>query len=104
MMMGHVSGCKLIGQRTAGASGNPKPVDLGNGVVVFVPTWQDLDLDGACLEGRGVAPDIEVKAERRVRGLSPRPDGMPKGARCSELEVLTSQDPVLAAALRFLRR
>ena len=60
MMMRQVPGCKLIGQRTAGASGNPKPVDLGNGVVVFVPSWQDLDLDGTCLEGRGVAPDIEV--------------------------------------------
>ena len=80
LMMRQVPGCKLIGQPTAGASGNPLPFDLGNGVVVYVPSWQDLDLDGVCIEGRGVAPDILVHA-------------LPSAFT----------DPVLASALRFLR-
>lgn len=80
LMMRQVPGCKLIGQPTAGASGNPLPFDLGNGVVVYVPSWKDLDLDGVCIEGRGVAPDILV-------------DALPSAFA----------DPVLASALRFLR-
>jgi len=104
MMMKQVDGCKIIGQRTAGASGNPKPVDLGNGAVAFIPSWQDLDLRGVCLEGRGVAPDIEVKADRRVQAVFPRPNGEPKAIPCSKGGAFRSQDPALAAALRFLRR
>jgi len=83
MMMRQVPGCKLIGQRTAGASGNSKPVALGNGVVLFVPTWWDMELDGACLEGRGLQPDVEVDA---ASGLA------------------AGRDPVLAAAVELLRR
>ena len=82
LMMRRVPGCKLIGQPTAGASGNPKPADLGNGVVVFVPSWQDLDLDGTRLEGRGVYPDIEV-------GTQP--------------QLFAENDPVLDEALNVLR-
>jgi C-terminal processing protease CtpA/Prc len=61
MMMKQAPGCTLMGDRTAGSSGNPKPVDLGNGVVAFVPSWKDLRLNGTCLEGEGFAPDIAVK-------------------------------------------
>ncbi|MGO8677126.1 MAG: S41 family peptidase [Limisphaerales bacterium] len=139
MMMRRVPGCKLIGQRTAGSSGNPKPVDLGNGVVLFVPSWQDLDLHGACLEGRGVEPDVDApwpfegEAGRgrsslaKARSLqpaahepSPRADGRqftvrglggPLSSRwrtnvdrrCFNSEA-RSADPVLEAALEFLRR
>lgn len=81
-MMKQVKGCKVIGQFTAGASGNPKPVELGNGVVAFVPSWLDLTADGHCLEGRGIKPDIEVRVTE---------------------EAFADQDPVLATALRFLR-
>ena len=63
MMMKQVPGCLLIGDRTAGASGNPKPVDLGNGVTLFVPSWKDLRLDGTCMEGEGFAPDVAVKVQ-----------------------------------------
>jgi hypothetical protein len=73
----------LIGESSYGASGNPKPVELGNGVTVFMPSWKDLLPDGTPLEGRGVQPDVPIRA---------RPD---------ELE---SSDPVLDAALRVLRR
>jgi hypothetical protein len=81
MMMKQVPGCAIVGEHTAGCSGNPKPVDLGNGVVVFFPSWKDLNLDGACLEGVGFAPDVEVKATQ---------------------EQLRNGDPVLEAALRLL--
>ncbi len=82
MMMKQAPGCTIVGQRTAGCSGNPKPVDLGNDVVAFFPSWKDLRLDGSCLEGEGFAPDVEVKAGA---------DEFEKG------------DPVLAAALKLLR-
>jgi hypothetical protein len=105
LMMRQVPGCKLIGQPTAGASGNPKPVGLGNGVVVFVPSWQDLDLDGRRLEGRGIAPDIEVRP-RFPRNAARR--GASVEGRCLVASTPdtrhSSSDPVLAAALKFLRR
>jgi hypothetical protein len=65
LMMKQVPGCTLVGQRSYGSSGNPQPVDLGNGVTAFVPSWKDLRPDGTCLEGEGVAPDVEVKAGPR---------------------------------------
>jgi len=82
MMMKQAPGCTLIGDRTAGSSGNPKPVDLGNGVTVLVPSWKDLRLNGTCLEGEGFAPDIAVK-------VAP--------------EAFEKADPVLEMALRTLR-
>jgi Peptidase family S41/Bacterial Ig-like domain len=82
MMMKQAPGCTLIGDRTAGCSGNPKPTNLGNGVRVFVPSWKDLRLNGSCLEGEGFAPDIAVKAA---------PQDFEKA------------DPVLEMALRTLR-
>jgi len=82
MMMRQAPGCKLIGARTAGASGNPKPVDLGNGVVAFIPSWQDLDLEGGCIEGRGIAPDIKVRprwpSSRTCKGASGAHDNTPR--------------------------
>ena len=83
MMMKQVPGCTLIGDRTAGCSGNPRPVDLGNGVVAFVPGWKDLRPDGTCLEGEGFAPDLTVKTTP---------------------EDFQQSDPVIEAALRVLRR
>jgi C-terminal processing protease CtpA/Prc len=82
MMMQKVPGAKLIGQRSQGSSGNPKPHDLGNGVTVYVPSWRDLNVDGTDLEGVGIAPDIEVKT-------SPAD--------------FTNGDPVLEAGLKYLR-
>lgn len=64
LMMRQVPGCQLLGARTAGSSGNPQPVDLGNGVTVFVPSWKDLLPSGIGLEGRGVRPYIVVETNR----------------------------------------
>lgn len=82
LMMKQVPDCKLIGAKSYGSSGNPKPAELSNGVTVFLPSWKDLRMDGTCFEGEGIAPDIEVKA--------------PPGA-------FEQADPVLAAALKWLR-
>lgn len=83
MMMKQAPRCQLVGAPTAGCSGNPKPVDLGNGVTAFVPSWKDLRLDGTCIEGEGFAPDIRVAT---------RPADFARS------------DPVIDAALRALRK
>ncbi len=82
MMMKQVPGCLLVGERSRGSSGNPQPIDLGNGVTALVPSWRDLLPDGTCLEGVGIAPDVEVRADPKV---------------------FAEKDPVLQAALKKLR-
>jgi hypothetical protein len=82
LLMMRAAGCKLIGARSVGSSGNPKPHDLGNGIVVMVPSWRDMSLDGRGLEGVGVEPDVPVDA---------KPGEFAAG------------DPVLAKALEHLR-
>lgn len=80
LMMKQVPGYKLIGERSYGSSGNPQPIELANGVIAYVPSWRDLLPDGTCFEGRGIEPDLEVKASGE------------------------GSDAVLEAALRELRR
>lgn len=53
----------LVGQPTRGASGNPQPVELPNGVVVWYSTWVSMLPDGSTFEGGGIAPDTVVKHE-----------------------------------------
>lgn len=62
LMMKQVPRCKLIGERSYGSSGNPQPFELANGVIAYIPSWRDLLPDGTCFEGRGIEPDLEVKA------------------------------------------
>ena len=82
LMMKQIPNCELIGQRSYGSSGNPKPYDLGNGVTVWLPSWRALRPDGSCFEGQGIKPDITVRATERQ---------------------LRYKDPVLDSALRYLR-
>ncbi|MEL6104569.1 MAG: S41 family peptidase [Planctomycetota bacterium] len=63
LMMKSLDHVQLVGQPTRGASGNPRPISLGNGVRIWFSTWVSLELDGTPIEGRGVAPDIEVEHE-----------------------------------------
>lgn len=53
----------LAGQPTRGASGNPAPVDLPNGVTVHFSRWVDMLPDGTVTEGKGVAPDRPIPHE-----------------------------------------
>lgn len=83
LMMKAVPGSVLMGDPTAGCSGNPQPVDLGNGVTAFVPRWRNLRPDGSCIEGEGVLPDIALKTKKWD---------------------FRDKDPVLEAALAHLRK
>lgn len=80
MMMQQVERALLIGAKSYGSSGNPKPVDLRNGVTVHLPSWIDQDLQGQPIEGRGIEPDVAV--DWPATGVG---------------------DPVLDAALQWLR-
>jgi C-terminal processing protease CtpA/Prc len=82
LMMHEIPGCKLIGEKSYGSSGNPKPVELENGVTVLLPSWKDTLPDGTLLEGKGIEPDITVPADA---------------------DMLMKRDPVLNAALQLLR-
>ncbi|MGH7151800.1 MAG: S41 family peptidase, partial [Planctomycetota bacterium] len=82
LMMKQVPSCRTFGGRSYGSSGNPKPHELGNGVTAFLSSWKDMCPCGVPLEGVGIYPDEEVKADR---------------------EALARGDPVLDAALAWLR-
>lgn len=79
LMMRQSANRRLVGARTRGSSGNPKPHDLGLGVTVLLPSWQDQLPDGTDLEGKGITPDVDVPTT-------------PNDFRQS--------DPVIAAALK----
>lgn len=83
LMMKQVTNCKLVGDRSYGSSGNPKPVDIGNGVTIWLPSWKALCPDGSCFEGEGIKPDIFVRTTEKQ---------------------LRKNDPVLEATLRLLRK
>ena len=82
MMMQQNPRCTIFGERTAGASGNPQRIDLGNGVAAFVPSWKQLNLNGELLETKGIEPQVTVPAKQ------------------ADFE---NGDPVLDAALNHLR-
>ena len=82
LMMKHGANAKLIGDVTKGSSGRPMPHQLGNGVTVYLPSWEDQLPDGSVLEGRGVRPDVVIKTTPRD---------------------LEESDAVLEAALKVLR-
>ncbi|MFA6564962.1 MAG: S41 family peptidase [Verrucomicrobiia bacterium] len=60
LMMKQSPAVKLVGQRTYGSSGNPKPHALGNGVTVYLPSWKEFAPDGTPIECKGIAPNVEV--------------------------------------------
>ncbi|MBN2163646.1 MAG: hypothetical protein JXR25_03630 [Pontiellaceae bacterium] len=83
LMMKQVPGCVIVGEATQGSSGNPVPYDLGNGVQVYLPSWRAMLPDGSFFEGKGIEPDIHIKA--RVS------------------DITEEHDPVIHAALNVLR-
>jgi C-terminal processing protease CtpA/Prc len=82
LMMKQAPNVTLIGDRSYGASGNPQPHVLANGVTVYLPSWQAMLPDGTPLERKGIAPTIEVK---------------------TTLKDFARRDPVLEKAIEVLR-
>ncbi len=82
MMMKQARDCTTVGQPTYGSSGAPRPHELPNGVTIYLPSWQDMRLDGTCFEGEGLAPDVLVDVETKQ---------------------LETTDPILEKALEILR-
>ena len=80
LMMKQAPQCTLMGEKSYGSSGNPKPVRLVNGVTVFLPSWVALTPDGEPFEGKGISPDIHVEF----------PDG-------------SEDDPLINAAFELLK-
>ncbi len=80
LLMMREAGATLLGAPSYGSSGNPRPYELDNGLVLYVPQWQDMDMDGRLVEGNGVAPDI-------MMDFSP--------------EQFAADDPVFDAAVTF---
>jgi hypothetical protein len=66
-MMKALPNVTTIGLPTAGSSGNPGPIKLGNtGLTVYASRWVDMMPDGTVVEGKGVVPSIEVKVDPEV--------------------------------------
>ena len=82
LMLRQARDCTVVGERTFGSSGNPKPHELPNGVTVLVPSWECLRPDGTCFEVEGLAPDVPIEVDPRV---------------------LASRDPILERALELAR-
>ena len=80
LMMKQAPQCTLMGEKSYGSSGNPKPVHLANGVTVSLPSWVALTADGEPFEGKGISPDVHVEF----------PDG-------------SEDDPLINAALELLK-
>lgn len=60
MMMKAIPTATVIGQPTRGASGNPEPIQLPNGVDVWFSRWCSMLPDGTLIEDVGVPPDERV--------------------------------------------
>ncbi len=61
LMLGALPNARLFGLPTRGASGNPAPVALPNGLEVWFSRWVAMDAEGTVIEGRGVLPDQRVE-------------------------------------------
>ena len=82
-MMRCLPNVTTVGLPTRGASGNPRPWELGRtGVTVYFSRWVDLLPDGTAFEGVGISPAVEVNAP---------------------LEAYRTRDPTLEKGLDILR-
>lgn len=60
LMMKQIPNTTIVGMKTYGSSGNPKPYSLSNGVTLYLPSWQACTMEGKLIENNGIEPDIEV--------------------------------------------
>lgn len=84
LMLAGTPDATLIGDRTAGSSGNPRLVEFPCGIAVNVPRWQDLSPKGEPIEHVGVQPETEAVFPADAFG--------------------DETDPVVDAALKQLRK
>lgn len=68
IQMMQVAGATTVGGKTGGSSGRPMSFELGNGVTITLPSWEDLDREGKPLEGVGLMPGVEVGFEEKGEG------------------------------------
>jgi hypothetical protein len=61
LMMKAMDRCITVGKPTRGASGNPQPVQLPNGLDAYFSRWISLDPEGTPIEDVGVQPEIVVE-------------------------------------------
>ena len=60
--MGTLPNVTLVGDRTAGATGNPGTFNLANGWTYTVSRWIEYTPDNQIIEDNGIAPDVFVAA------------------------------------------
>jgi C-terminal processing protease CtpA/Prc len=60
LAMKSAPGVIVMGDTTGGGSGNPLLRSLPNGWTFRVPRWQQVGLDYAIYEGKGISPDVAV--------------------------------------------
>lgn len=84
LMLAECPNVTTMGDRTAGSSGNPRRIDAGAGIIVNLPRWIPLDINGNSFDTVGIQPDIKIQAA-------------PK-------DFTKTEDPVLTAALQRLRK
>lgn len=64
LMMRALPNCTCIGKPTRGASGNPAPVHLAEGIDVWYSRWMALTPEGEPIEDVGVQPDEDIQHMR----------------------------------------
>jgi carboxyl-terminal processing protease len=69
----------LLGERTAGSSGQPASLDLGDGMSISLSAKREFLPDGSDFEGVGIAPDVEIPVS--AADLSSRADRILDEAR-----------------------
>ncbi|MCB2153909.1 hypothetical protein KQI84_03425 [bacterium] len=69
LMMRQAPRAVSIGATSGGSSANPRSWPLPNGTMVVLPRWQTLTPDGSPWEGVGIAPDVEVDGDFRVKDI-----------------------------------
>jgi hypothetical protein len=79
LMMREGAKATLMGSRSYGSSGNPRPVELGSGITVRLPSWIDMEPSKREIEGVGINPTVAVEWK------------------------MGSDDPLLTAAVKFLK-
>jgi len=84
LMLAQTPQVTTMGDRTAGSSGNPRPLELPGNIFVSLPRWIDMDPSGKPIDAVGIMPQIKI-------------DVKPE-------DLAAMRDPVLEAAFRQLRQ